>query len=104
MNITTLEILASKTHVFFTPESARDFRDANRAQGILFGEINFMREMEYDFFNRKCGESDTFSSLPTDDEIMMRIMRDIPNFGKGDAEMNAREKWENRTKAILRRK
>lgn len=94
------EILASKTHVFFTPESANNFRQANYTAALPIGTVKFQREMSMDFFTRKCGEADTFSALPTDAEIMRRIMRDIPNFGADESELNAREKWEQKMTRI----
>lgn len=76
------EILANKSHVFFTSDAASDFRYANQEMEIPTGTIRPMREMSMDFYTRKCGEFQTFMALPNDEKLMAQIMRAIPGFGE----------------------
>ena len=63
-----LENLATLTHVFFTPDSASDFRNANLGTNPC-GEIIFASEMDLTFFNEKCIQDSTFAQLPCDAEL-----------------------------------
>lgn len=69
------EILRTKTHVFFTPESASNFRDANLGN-LPVGRITFMNEMSMQFYTQKCNQDVTYSDLP-DDREMMRIISEM---------------------------
>lgn len=70
-------MFSNMTHIFFTPESADDFRTANQAREIPVGRIKFMPEMPMQFFTEKCQQDKTFSEIPDDIELM-RIIREMP--------------------------
>lgn len=81
-NITEIrEIVQNMTHVFFTPESARDFAYANLGEGVPTGTQKFMPEMDMDFFTEKKLQDELFSDLP-DDRELMRIISRIPGFDR----------------------
>lgn len=76
---TIAEILASKTHVFFTPEGANDFRQSQMAENLPCGNVKFMPAMDMDFFTTKQTEGEMFAKLP-DDDTLLRMIREIPGF------------------------
>ena len=96
-------ILANKSHVFFTPTSADDFRRAQLGAILPTGKIRFMREMSMEFYSGKCAQDNLFQEIPNDRELW-KMIQCKPGF---DADEKASEKADAvkaRGKAILARR